>query len=214
LVFLISHIGVILGTTRKNALGARIFNYLKQAFPDTSEVHYTWLDLRDYPLPLYDHPETPLEDPIQEPTPIETKWLTAVANQDGYVILTPEYDHALPGGLKNALDLIGPEVEHKPVQIIGYSHFSDGGMLAAASLVPILQMLKMIVLPTPTLLWSADPCFDENGQINFAAANSQHFARRLHETMHDIGFYTRLLKEHPYQPLVSDTAANQTSATK
>lgn len=211
---MISHIGVILGTTRKNALGARIFNYLKQTFPDTPDVHYTWLDLRAYPLPLYDHPETPLEDPIQEPTPIETKWLTTVANQDGYVILTPEYDHALPGGLKNALDLIGPEVDHKPVQIIGYSHFSDGGMLAAASLVPILQMLKMIVLPTPTLLWSADPRFDANGQINPAAENSQHFAQRLHETMHDIDFYTRLLKEHPYQPVGSDTTANQTSATK
>ncbi|WP_191983830.1 hypothetical protein [Lacticaseibacillus chiayiensis] len=83
-------------------------------------------------------------------------------------------------------------------------------MLAAASLVPILQMRKMIVLPTPTLLWSADPCFDENGSINSASENSQHFARRLYETMHDIGFF----KERPYQPLGSDTAANQTLTPK
>lgn len=189
-----------MGSTRRNALGARILTYLQTQFPNTDQVTYDWLDLRDYPLPLYDHSETPLEDTISDPAPEETRWLTALAAQDGYVILTPEYDHAIPGGLKNALDLVGPQVDHKPVQVIGYSHFSDGGMLAAASIVPILQMLKMIVLPDPVLLWSADPNFTATGQLDMAVANSDHFADRLADTMHDIGFYSALLKANPYRP--------------
>ena len=92
------HIGIIMGSTRQAALGARIFTYLQHQLHDTEAVQYTWLDLRDYPLPLYDHPETPPEDPLSDPTATETQWLDALAVQDGYVILTPEYDHALPGG--------------------------------------------------------------------------------------------------------------------
>lgn len=194
------HIGIIMGSTRQAALGARIFTYLQHQLHDTEAVQYTWLDLRDYPLPLYDHPETPLEDPLSDPTATETQWLDALAAQDGYVILTPEYDHALPGGLKNALDLVGPQVDHKPVQIVAYSHFSDGGILAAQSLVPILQMLKMIVLPDPVLLWSADPNFALDGTLVPTAVNSDHFAARLADVLHDITFYAGLFKAHPYVP--------------
>ncbi|MFT8412223.1 MAG: NAD(P)H-dependent oxidoreductase [Schleiferilactobacillus perolens] len=192
------HIGIIMGSTRQAALGARIFTYLQHQFPDTETVQYTWLDLRDYPLPLYDHPETPLEDSISHPTATETQWLNALAAQDGYVILTPEYDHALPGGLKNALDLVGPQVDHKPVQIVAYSYFSDGGVLAVQSLVPILQMLKMIILPEPVLLWSADPNFTQDGTLVKSVVNSDHFALRLADAMHDIIFYAQLLHNHPY----------------
>ena len=116
--------------------------------------------------------------------------------QDGYLILTPEYDHAITGALKNALDLVGPEVNRKPVLTIAYSHFSDGGILAAQSIVPILQMLKMIVLPTPVLLWNADDNFAEDGTL-LDAKNSDHFAKRLNEAVNEINFYTSTLKNNP-----------------
>lgn len=192
-------IGVILGTVRKPALGEKIFKYLRMANSDTSEVEFSWIDLKDFPLPLYDHQETPLEDQIQDLNKNESAWLKAIEEVDGYVILTPEYDHAITGALKNALDFIGQEVARKPVQIISYSHFSDGGMLAAQSLVPILQMLNMIVLPTPALIWNADPNFTEDGQLVKKAENSDHFEKRLAEVFHEIIFYTTILKENPYK---------------
>lgn len=145
-----TRIGIILGTPRQPSLGSHLFHYLQRTFSNTDKVTFTWLALRDYPLPFYDHEETPLETPIQDLSTPEQAWLDQLAAQDGYIIISPEYDHAIPGILKNALDFVGPEVDHKPVQIITYSHYSDGGMLAAESMVEILQILKMIVYQHPS----------------------------------------------------------------
>ena len=191
-------IGVILGTIRPNSLGIKIMNYLKKTFHNDETVEYTWMPLQEYPLPFYQHAETPLEGHISNLTSNEKNWLDTLAKQDGYLILSPEYDHAITGSLKNALDFVGPEVDHKPVQIVTYSYYSDGGMLAAQSIVPILQMLKMIVLPTPVLLWNAENNFDEQGKLNLETENSAHFAKRLNESFNEILFYSKLTKLNPY----------------
>lgn len=193
-----TRIGIILGTPRQPSLGSHLFHYLQRTFPNADKVTFTWLALRDYPLPFYDHEETPLETPIHDLSTPEQAWLDQLAAQDGYIIISPEYDHAIPGILKNAFDFVGPEVDHKPVQIITYSHYSDGGMLAAESMVEILQILKMIVLPTPVLLWNADDNFTDQGTLLADATNSAHFAQRLQEAFADIEFYSQLLKAHPY----------------
>ncbi|GAD17350.1 NADPH-dependent FMN reductase [Lentilactobacillus otakiensis DSM 19908 = JCM 15040] len=155
--------------------------------------------LEDFPLDFYHHDETPLSNPITDLKSGEQKWLDHLKDNDGFVILTPEYDHAIPGVLKNALDYVGPEVDHKPIQIVTYSYYSDGGMLAAESFVEILQMLKMIVLPTPVLLWNANDNFTKDGQLITDAANSDHFEQRLQEAFHEIGFYTKLLHDNPFK---------------
>lgn len=192
-------IGIILGTTRTPSLGSRIFAYLKTVLPATS-VDLTWIDLKNYPLPFYDHAETPLSATIQNLTPVEQRWLTDLKAQDGYLILSPEYDHAMPGSLKNALDFVGPEVDHKPVQIVTYSHYSDGGMLAAASMVGVLQMLKILVLPTPVLLWDADQNFTAQGDLLPTVQNSDHFATRLQAAFDELVHYATVGKQQPYQP--------------
>ncbi|WP_395321311.1 NADPH-dependent FMN reductase [Levilactobacillus parabrevis] len=191
-------IGVILGSTRTNSLGEKLFKYLQQAMP-TADVDFTWIDLKDYPLPFYDHAETPLSEAIQGLAPIEEQWLNVLKVQDGYVILSPEYDHAITGSLKNALDFVGPETDHKPVQIVTYSKYSDGGALAAASVVEILQMLKMMVLPAPVLLWNAEPNFTADGTLVKTAPNSDHFAKRLAAAFDELVHYATLMKAHPYQ---------------
>lgn len=189
-------IAVILGSVRSK-LGESIFKYLKSTFPSSDQITYDWMRLEDFPLDFYHHDETPLSNPITDLKSGEQKWLDHLKDNDGFVILTPEYDHAIPGVLKNALDYVGPEVDHKPIQIVTYSYYSDGGMLAAESFVEILQMLKMIVLPTPVLLWNANDNFTKDGQLITDAANSDHFEQRLQEAFHEIGFYTKLLHDNP-----------------
>lgn len=189
-------IGVILGSVRSK-LGESILKYLQANFQNTDQVTFDWIRLEDFPLEPYHHDETPLSNPITHLTTGEQKWLDRLKSNDGYIILTPEYDHAIPGVLKNALDYVGPEVERKPVQIVSYSYYSDGGMLAAESFVEILQMLKMMVLPTPVLLWNANDNFTEDGKLIADAENSDHFEQRLHEAFHEISFYTNLLHDNP-----------------
>ncbi|MCH4165907.1 MAG: NAD(P)H-dependent oxidoreductase [Lentilactobacillus diolivorans] len=191
-------IGIVLGSVRTGSLGDSIFNYLQKTYQNSDSVKYNWIRVADYPLDPYQHDETPLSYRIKNLKPNEDKWLKALAACDGYIIMTPEYDHAIPGVLKNALDYVGPEVDRKPVQIVTYSYYSDGGMLAAESFVEILQMLKMMVLPTPVLLWNATDNFKADGTLIADATNSDHFKQRLDEAFNEIGFYTKLLKDHPF----------------
>lgn len=193
-----TQIAIILGSTRKVAAGQFIFDYLKQHAPKMGNIDYQWLDLKKYQLPFYNHSETPLAQPLTDLTTNEKNWLNALKQADGYLILTPEYDHALPGELKNALDYVGPEVARKPVQILSYTSYSDGGVLAAESLVPILQMLKTLVLPNPILISQVNDNFAADGRLLATAPSGDYYAQRLTNGIKELIFYSQLLKTHPF----------------
>ncbi|WP_225047781.1 NADPH-dependent FMN reductase [Lacticaseibacillus kribbianus] len=194
-------LGIILGTIRSQSIGGKLFAYLQATWPDQADVHYDWIDLHNFPLPLYDHAETPAHQPVQNLVPGERAWLDALAAQDGYLIISPEYDHAMTGALKNALDYVGPEVARKPVQIVTYSHDDTGGIMAAESMVNVFRMLDMLVLPKPVCLARCDRHFTVDGRLDEALPQSADYAHRLAVARHDLAFYAGLLHDHPYSPL-------------
>lgn len=103
----------------------------------------------------------------------------AIAAADGLVIATPEYNHALPGVLKNALDWIsreGPEGEvlaGKPVAVLGASGGPWGTRLAQASLRQVLHACGALVMPSPALYVAhAAQRFDARGGLADAATRT------------------------------------------
>lgn len=96
----------------------------------------------------------------------------AIAAADGLIIATPEYNHAMPGVLKNALDWLSresPEGEvllEKPVAVLGASAGPWGTRLAQASLRQVLHTCGALVMPTPTLfIANAADRFDEHAAL-------------------------------------------------
>jgi chromate reductase len=96
----------------------------------------------------------------------------AMAAADGLIIATPEYNHAMPGVLKNALDWLsreGPEGDvllEKPVGILGASGGPWGTRLAQASLRQVLHACGGLVMPTPTVfVANATTRFDDRGTL-------------------------------------------------
>lgn len=94
----------------------------------------------------------------------------AIAAADGLIIATPEYNHAIPGVLKNTLDWLSresPEGEvllEKPVAVLGVSGGPWGTRLAQASLRQVLHTCGALVMPTPTVfVANAAARFDEGG---------------------------------------------------
>lgn len=81
----------------------------------------------------------------------------AIAAADGLIIATPEYNHAMPGVLKNALDWLSREspagevLSEKPVGVLGASSGPWGTRLAQASLRQVLHACGALVMPAPTL---------------------------------------------------------------
>jgi chromate reductase len=95
----------------------------------------------------------------------------AIAAVDGILIATPEYNHSLPGVLKNALDWLSrpaPDevLSNKPVAIMGASSGRWGTRLAQAALRQVLAATEAAVMPAPTLfVRDAAGLFDAHGNL-------------------------------------------------
>ncbi|SHM32313.1 NADPH-dependent FMN reductase [Rhodanobacter sp. OK091] len=101
----------------------------------------------------------------------------AIARADGLIIATPEYNHAIPGVLKNALDWLSREspqgevLLEKPVAVLGASSGPWGTRLAQASVRQVLHTCGALVMPTPTLFMAnAGARFDPDGMLTDPAA--------------------------------------------
>jgi NAD(P)H-dependent FMN reductase len=105
------------------------------------------LDLRDYPLPHLDEPLPPSRGQYQND---QTKqWAATIASFDGFVIVTPEYNHGTSGVLKNAIDYLYAEWNNKAVGFVSYG--TAGGARAVEHLRLVSGELQM---PTSGSKWS------------------------------------------------------------
>ncbi|HEY0920514.1 NADPH-dependent FMN reductase, partial [Devosia sp.] len=100
------------------------------------------VDLRDYPLPFFESATSPRFVPID--TPEAKKWSGKLAELDGYVFVTAEYNHSISGVLKNALDFVFAEPARKPAAFVGYG--AVGGARAVEQLRLIAVELSMVPL--------------------------------------------------------------------
>lgn len=97
------------------------------------------MDLRDYPLPHLDEPNRPsLGQYVNDHT---KQWARKIASFDGFVMVTPEYNHATSGVLKNAIDYLYAEWNNKAVGFVSYG--SVGGARAAEQLRLVCGALQM-----------------------------------------------------------------------
>ena len=132
-------IGVILGSTRPGRNGKGVADWVIQESAGRSGATYELVDLADYPLPLLDEP-APAS--MQQYTKEHTKrWAAKVAEFDGYVFVSPEYNHSTSGVLKNALDFLNVEWNDKAAALVTYG--SVGGARAAEHLRAILSELQV-----------------------------------------------------------------------
>ena len=134
-----SRIGIILGSTRPQRNGEQVARWVLDLASSRGDADYELVDLRDYPLPHLDEPMPPsLGQYQQEHT---KKWAQQIASFDGFVIVTPEYNHSTSGVLKNAIDYLYAEWNNKAVGFVSYG--SAGGARAVEHLRLIAGELQM-----------------------------------------------------------------------
>ena len=129
----------------------------------------------------------------------QQQWLDDIAAADGYIFLTPEYNHAEPAVLKNALDFLAFEAQHKPAKLISYSDNLRGGQFGAAALVPILQRLGIVVLPKPTPVGNVQATLQPDGQLIANAPLASRYRQGLSTALNEINYYTTVLTDHPFK---------------
>ncbi|HEY6736506.1 MAG TPA: NAD(P)H-dependent oxidoreductase [Candidatus Saccharimonadia bacterium] len=139
------NIQVIVGTTREGRQTERVAHWVASQARQHAGFDVELVDLADYDLPLFAEPISPRYNPDRRPLPAVQRWLDKVAAADGYIIVTPEYNHSIPAALKNALDYLDSQIAKKPVAIV--SHGAAGGTRAAEHLKNILVEVKAAVVP-------------------------------------------------------------------
>jgi NAD(P)H-dependent FMN reductase len=134
-----TRIGIILGSTRPNRNGEQVAKWVYDIASRRADAEFELVDLRDYPLPHLDEPLPPSMGQYQNE---HTKaWADKIASFDGYVIVTPEYNHSTSGVLKNAIDYLYNEWSNKAVGFVSYG--GVGGARAAEHLRLIAGELQM-----------------------------------------------------------------------
>lgn len=123
-------IGIIIGSIRQGRKGGDVGAWvLEQAQGrDQEGVDYELLDLREFDVPLLTTSTVPGAAGKQYESDAVTAWSRAVDACDAFVFVTPEYNHGVPGGFKNAFDSLGGEWQGKPVGFVSYG--ADGGVRA------------------------------------------------------------------------------------
>ncbi len=132
-------IGVILGSTRPGRRGEQVARWVMDVAGRRSDGVFELVDLADHPLPHLDEPLPPNMGQYQN---LHTQaWAATIGRFDGFVFVTPEYNHSTSGVLKNAIDYLYAEWNNKAMGVVSYG--AVGGARAAEHLRLIAGELQM-----------------------------------------------------------------------
>lgn len=132
-------IGIILGSTRPGRNGEAVARWVLEQAQSRGDADYELVDLADYPLPHLDE-AIPASRGMYEGEHTRA-WAAKIDEFDGFVFITPEYNHSTSGVLKNALDYLYAEWNNKAAGIVSYG--AVGGARAAEHLRLILGELQI-----------------------------------------------------------------------
>jgi NAD(P)H-dependent FMN reductase len=141
-------IAIIIGSTRPGRLSESVSHWVYHIAKQRNDADFELVDIKDFSLPLFDEPVPPLLGRYTKP---HTKaWAAKIDSFDAYVFVTPEYNHATSGALKNAIDFLYREWNNKAAGFVGYG--SDGGTRAVENLRLVMGELQVADVRTQVTL--------------------------------------------------------------
>lgn len=132
-------IAIIIGSTRPGRNGEAVARWVYEIAKKRSDAEFELVDIADFNLPLLDEPVPASMGQYSKPH--TQAWAAKIASFDGFVFVTPEYNHATSGALKNALDFLSKEWNNKAAGFVGYG--SLGGSRAVENLRLIMGELQI-----------------------------------------------------------------------
>lgn len=127
-------VGIIIGSTRPGRKAEDVAKWFFEIAKKRSDAEFELVDVRDYNLPLLDEPIPPSQGKYSKPHTF--KWSEKINSFDGFVFVTPEYNHGTSGALKNAIDFLYKEWNNKSAGFVSYG--SANGIRA-------VEMLRLIM---------------------------------------------------------------------
>jgi NAD(P)H-dependent FMN reductase len=159
---------IIVGSTRPARAADKVVPWVvnRAALHDAFETEV--IDLRDWQLPMFGEHMGSIGDP-RDPSysdQIVRQWNRKIAEGDAYLVITPEYNHSVPGELKNAIDsvFVSFAFRNKPMAMVGYSSGIGGAIRAIEHLNQIAVEVEAVPLRSTVVLPFVDKAFTSDGE--------------------------------------------------
>ncbi len=134
---------IIVASTRPGRMGTPVANWFVPRARGHGAFDVEVVDLAELGLPLLNEPNHPrLRDYTQ---PHTHEWSARVDATDAFVFITPEYNHGYPAALKNAIDYLHQEWQHKPVAFVSYGGIA-AGTRSMQQLTQVVTAVKLLPL--------------------------------------------------------------------
>jgi NAD(P)H-dependent FMN reductase len=158
---------VIVASTRPGRVGLPIGQWFAERAAEHGAFTVDLADLAEINLPFFDEP---LHPRLRQYSHQHTKdWSARVDAADAFVWVTPEYNHSFNAPLKNAIDYLNQEWQHKPVGFVSYGGVS-AGTRAVQMLKPVAAVLKLVPAVANVVIPNVGRLFDDDR--NFQADDS------------------------------------------
>jgi NAD(P)H-dependent FMN reductase len=135
-------VAIILGSTRPGRNGEAVAKWVydtAKKLRSNDKTEFEYVDIKDFNLPLLDEPIPPSQGQY---TKDHTKaWSEKIDSFDAYIFVTPEYNHGIPGALKNAIDFLYREWNNKAAGFVSYG--SAGGVRSVEHLRLVMAELQV-----------------------------------------------------------------------
>ena len=141
-------IGIIIGSTRPGRVGDQVATWVLEHAARRDDAEFELVDLADFALP---HLDEAIPASAGKYANDHTRaWAEKVASFDGFVFVTPEYNHSTSGALKNAIDFVYGEWNNKAAGFVSYG--SAGGTRAVEHLRLIMAEVQVATVRNQVML--------------------------------------------------------------
>ncbi|MBC7459476.1 NAD(P)H-dependent oxidoreductase [Candidatus Saccharibacteria bacterium] len=149
------YIPVLAGTTREQRKSIHAARLVAEVGATFEDVETEVIDPKDFHFP----------GDGNDPEGQDPRYSALTERADGFFIVTPEYNHSMPGSLKRMLDSELKNYIHKPVAFAGASSGQWGGVRAIESLVSPVREMGLVATFTDMQFPNVQDLFDDEGHL-------------------------------------------------
>lgn len=179
---------VILVSIREKRMGEKVAKWVMQTTTQFPEASFELIDLKNWPIPYFTYPTSAVEINGNYDTELEKAWSKKVSEADGFLIVTPEYNHSYPAQLKSAIDLLYNEWNNKAMSFVSYGG-GAGGARAVEQLRLIASELQIATPRSAVNIKAVWQAFDEQDKLMDSS-----YEKSLQTTIQQLLLWTKAMK--------------------
>jgi NAD(P)H-dependent FMN reductase len=174
-------LAIIIGSTRPARVTERLAKWVINEAKTLPTTDIDVVDLIDFNMPLFNEPASPRFNPDRQPDESVKAFLARLDSAEALIMVTPEYNHAPPAVLKNAIDYVAWQLSKKPVAFVG--HGTVGGARAIEQLKNIVSEAKGLPIPEGVTFLKVRDSISEDGVLADEVKNLQYGPLTALQTM-------------------------------